>query len=137
VDISGHPPFPKWLSFRAENNGSLSQYPIATLTTVLNSCDNETFGWSQPYHSDLNINAIYQTLGTSTTIVDFHLQEDYYVILAIFVFLQVSMRSSLHLGGKRLWCGKDCGRTAKVLLLAEASTRCQRVYQIMHLLCHF
>jgi hypothetical protein len=53
----------------------LSRPPVATLTTVLNSCGHETSGWPQLYERDPDFTATYQMLGTNTTVTDFHLQD--------------------------------------------------------------
>jgi hypothetical protein len=53
----------------------LSQPPVVTLTMVLDSCEDETYGWSQLYDNDPNFTTTYQMLGTCTIIVDFHIQD--------------------------------------------------------------
>jgi hypothetical protein len=40
--------------------------------------------------------------------------------------------SSLQSGGKTLWHRKDSGSVAETFLLVETSTRCRKVYQVMH-----
>jgi hypothetical protein len=50
----------------------LSYPPVATLTTVLNSCGHETSGWPQLYERDPNFIATYHMLGAKKTITDFH-----------------------------------------------------------------
>jgi hypothetical protein len=49
--------------------------PVATLTTVLNSCGHETSGWPQLYERDPDFAATYQMLGANTVVTDFHLQD--------------------------------------------------------------
>jgi hypothetical protein len=50
---------------------------------------------------------------------------------------QDDLGSSLQPGSETFWCRKYSGSTAKTFLLAEASTRCSQVHQILHFLCHF
>jgi hypothetical protein len=49
--------------------------PVTTLTTVLDSCDHETSGWSQIYETDSDFTTTYQMLGTNVVVANFHLQD--------------------------------------------------------------
>ena len=51
----------------------LSRPPVATLTTVLNSCGHDTSEWSQLYSSNSDFAATYQLLAAGTPVVDFYL----------------------------------------------------------------
>jgi hypothetical protein len=53
----------------------LNRPPMATLTTVLQSCGNEALEWPQLYQQDPEFTTTYQLLGISTTITDFHIQD--------------------------------------------------------------
>jgi hypothetical protein len=53
----------------------LNHSPVATLPTVLKSCDHETSEWPQLYERDPDFFATYQMLGTNTTVTNFHLQD--------------------------------------------------------------
>jgi hypothetical protein len=53
----------------------LSIPPVATLTTVLDSCSHETYGWPQLYETDPDFTTTYQMLGANTVVANFHLQD--------------------------------------------------------------
>jgi hypothetical protein len=53
----------------------LSRPPVATLTTVLDSCDHDTSGWPQLYETDPNFTTTYQMLGANAVVDNFHLQD--------------------------------------------------------------
>jgi hypothetical protein len=53
----------------------LSIPPVATLTTVLDSCGHETFGWPQLYETDPDFATTYQMLGANVVVDNFHLQD--------------------------------------------------------------
>jgi hypothetical protein len=46
------------------------------LTTVLDSCDHETFGWIQLSEIDLDFTTTYQMLGANVVVTNFHLQDE-------------------------------------------------------------
>jgi len=55
----------------------LNRPPVASLTTVVDSCDHETFGWSQLYDSDRDndheFTPTYRALCVTTPVENFHL----------------------------------------------------------------
>jgi hypothetical protein len=53
----------------------LGRPPITTLTTVLEFCGHETFGWPQLYETDLDFATTYQMLGAKAVVDNFHLQD--------------------------------------------------------------
>jgi hypothetical protein len=53
----------------------LSGPPVATLTTVLDSCDHETSRWPQLYETDADFATAYQMLGANVIVDNFHLQD--------------------------------------------------------------
>jgi hypothetical protein len=53
----------------------LNKLPVATLTTVLDSCGHETYGWPQLYETDPDFTTTYQMLGANTVVSNFHLQD--------------------------------------------------------------
>jgi hypothetical protein len=53
----------------------LSRPPVATLTTVLDSCSHETSGWPQLYETDPDFATTYQMLGANIVVDNFHLQD--------------------------------------------------------------
>ena len=53
----------------------LSIPPVTELTTVLESCDHETYGWPQLYETYLNFATTYQMLGGNVIVDNFHLQD--------------------------------------------------------------
>ena len=53
----------------------LSRPPIMALTTVLNSCGQETFDWPLLYKSDPEFGHTYQNLLEGQHVPDFHLQD--------------------------------------------------------------
>jgi hypothetical protein len=54
----------------------LNRPPVAILTTVLDSCVHETFGWPQLYETDPDFSTTYQMLGTNAIVANFHLQDE-------------------------------------------------------------
>jgi hypothetical protein len=48
---------------------------VATLTTVLDSYDHETFGWPQLYEIELDFTTTYQMLGANAVVDNFHIQD--------------------------------------------------------------
>jgi hypothetical protein len=53
----------------------LSRPPVATLTTVLDSCGHETSGWPHLYETDPDFSTTYQMLGANSVVANFHLQD--------------------------------------------------------------
>jgi hypothetical protein len=53
----------------------LSRPSIVTLTTVLDSCIHETFGWPHLYETDPDFSTTYQMLGENLVVTNFHLQD--------------------------------------------------------------
>jgi hypothetical protein len=53
----------------------LSRPPVATLTTVLDSCGHETSGWPHLYETDPDFSTTYQMLGENSVVTNFHLQD--------------------------------------------------------------
>jgi hypothetical protein len=53
----------------------LSKLPVTTLTTVLDSHDHETSGWTQLYEIDPDFTTTYQMLGENAFVDNFHLQD--------------------------------------------------------------
>ena len=65
--------YKKGITIRVDD--CLSRPPVAALTTVLDSCDHETSGWSQLYGSDPKFSSTYRALYVGTPVADFHLQD--------------------------------------------------------------
>jgi hypothetical protein len=53
----------------------LNRPPIATLTTMLESCGHETSGWPHLYEEDPEFSTTYQMLGANSVVANFHLQD--------------------------------------------------------------
>jgi hypothetical protein len=53
----------------------LSRPPVMALTTVLESCSQETSGWPQLYETDPDFATTYQMLGANVVVNNFHLQD--------------------------------------------------------------
>jgi hypothetical protein len=53
----------------------LSRSIVATLTTVLESCGHEIFGWPQLYQTDPDFATTYQMLGANAVVINFDLQD--------------------------------------------------------------
>jgi hypothetical protein len=56
----------------------LSRPPVTTLTTlttVLESCSHETYGWPHLYETDHDFSTTYQMLGENSVVANFHLQD--------------------------------------------------------------
>jgi hypothetical protein len=53
----------------------LSRPPDAELTTVLDSCGHETYGWPQLYDTNPDFATTYQMLGANAIVDNFHLQD--------------------------------------------------------------
>jgi hypothetical protein len=53
----------------------LSRPTVIELTTVLESCGHETYGWPQIYETDLDFATTYQMLGENIVVDNFHLQD--------------------------------------------------------------
>jgi hypothetical protein len=53
----------------------LSRPPVTTLTTVLESCGHDTFGWPQIYEIDFEFSTTYQIMGANAVVDNFHLQD--------------------------------------------------------------
>jgi hypothetical protein len=53
----------------------LNKPPVAALTTVLDSCEHETYGWPQLYEIDPNFTTTYQMLGANKVVDNFHIQD--------------------------------------------------------------
>jgi hypothetical protein len=53
----------------------LSRLPVVTLTTVLDTCSHETFGWPQLCEIDPDFATTYQMLGANTFVDNFHIQD--------------------------------------------------------------
>jgi hypothetical protein len=53
----------------------LSRPPVVTLTTVLDSCSHETYGWPQLYETDPDFATTYQMLGANGVVDNFHFQD--------------------------------------------------------------
>jgi hypothetical protein len=50
---------------------------------------------------------------------------------------EAKLGSSLQLGGKTIWHQKDSGSAVETFILAETSTGCRQVYQVLHPLHYF
>jgi hypothetical protein len=53
----------------------LSKPPVMALTTVLDSCSHETYGWPQLYETYPDFATTYQMLGANAVVDHFHLQD--------------------------------------------------------------
>jgi hypothetical protein len=53
----------------------LIQPPVVALTTVLEYCSHETYGWPNLYEIDPNFATTYQMLGAKSVVSNFHLQD--------------------------------------------------------------
>jgi hypothetical protein len=53
----------------------LNRPPVATLTTVLDSCGHETSRWPNLYETDPDFTTTYQMLGANSVVANFHLQD--------------------------------------------------------------
>ena len=53
----------------------LNRLPVATLTTILESCGHETSRWPQLYVTDSDFKTTYQMLGANVVVDNFHLQD--------------------------------------------------------------
>ena len=53
----------------------LNRPPFTTLTTTLDSCSYDTFGWPHLYEIDLDFSTTYQMLGANSVAIDFHIQD--------------------------------------------------------------
>jgi hypothetical protein len=53
----------------------LSRPLVAALTTVLHSCGHEAVEWPQLYQQDPDFATTYQLLGTSVTVINFHIKD--------------------------------------------------------------
>jgi hypothetical protein len=120
----------------------LSRPPVVTLTMVLDSCGHETSGWPHLYETDPDFSTTYQMLGANSVVANFHLQDG---LLCHLGHLCVPSSECVKLiweahyssGGRTLWHRKDSGSVAETFLLAETSTGCRQVYQVLHRLCYF
>jgi hypothetical protein len=54
----------------------LNQPPVASLTTVLDSCGHETSGWPHLYETYPDFSTTYQMLGSNSVVTNFHLQDE-------------------------------------------------------------
>jgi hypothetical protein len=115
----------------------LSRPPVTTLTMVLDSCGHETSGWPHLYETDPDFSTTYQMLGAPTQ----------WSLISIFRTgllcrlghlcvpsseCKDDLGISLQSGGRTLWHRKDSGNVAETFLLAETSTGCRQVYQVLH-----
>jgi hypothetical protein len=55
----------------------LNKLPVATLTTVLDSCGHETSRWPQLYETDPDFPNTYQMLGANEVVDNFHIQDGF------------------------------------------------------------
>jgi len=72
----------------------LNRPPVATLTTVLNSCGYETSGWPQIYKNDLEFTSTYGVLIDGKQVPDFHLHDALLCYLG-HIFVTSSERAKL------------------------------------------
>jgi hypothetical protein len=67
------------MKYKKENTNhvveSLNRPSVVALTTVLNSCGHETFGWPQLYNDDSDFSPTYHTLSAAKLVPNFHLQD--------------------------------------------------------------
>jgi hypothetical protein len=66
------------------------------LTTMLDSCGHETFGWPHLYETDLDFSTTYQMSGANSMVINFHLQDE---LLCHLVHLCVPSRNHV----KMIW----------------------------------
>jgi hypothetical protein len=79
-----------------------------TLTTVLDSCGHETYGWPQLYETDLDFATTYKMLGENAVVNNFHLLGWVVVLSGPYMCSinrasKVDLGSPLQSGGKTLW----------------------------------
>jgi hypothetical protein len=53
----------------------LKRPPVVALTTVLESCGHETYGWPQIYETESYFATTYQMLGANAIVANFHLRD--------------------------------------------------------------
>jgi hypothetical protein len=71
----------------------LNRLPVAKLTTMLESCSHETYGWPQLYETDPDFATTYQMLGANAVSIISIFKMGCCVVWAISVFHQASKRS--------------------------------------------
>jgi hypothetical protein len=49
---------------------------------------------------------------------------------------KLDLGNPLQLDGKTFWCGENCGRSSKTILMAKTVIGHQQVYHILHCIFH-
>jgi hypothetical protein len=120
----------------------LSRPPIMALTTVLNSCGHETSDWPLLYKSEPRIRPhIPDALGGSASSrfspPGCTVMPPGTPLCSFKRACQDDLGSALQSGHWAFRGRENGGSTAEVFLLAESSTGCREVHQILHCLHHF
>jgi hypothetical protein len=74
----------------------LNRSPVMTITTLLDSCGHETYGWPQLSEIDPNFVTTYQMLGAKAVVDNFHIQDG-----LLFRLSHICVPSSER--GKQIW----------------------------------
>jgi hypothetical protein len=73
-----------------------------TLTTVLDSCGHDKFGWPQIYEIDFEFSTTYQIMGANAVVDNFHLQDGLLCRLG-HIFVPLGERAKLILKSHYSW----------------------------------